>query len=286
MNIEVAEAFRTQLGPKPDFSILEQAIHRSPPRSAQPRDQMDWVADTLGEMGEGLEQAGLPDGFNIVYTRLSLDIANTFDTYKCPTALGGAAVSFLDYYRRPAGAMVRYLQGDYKALKELTQPWSQTLLEPTLLAAPKGLQSGLGINTHIRSRDLRGSLWATNAPSAYYPDFVSTVGNQIDVTIDELSPELVVGHPAARAGAMWVLKRMIKSGRSEAWEGFQAAKLVPDDRQREELWLDADRRAAAFNSKYLAIGGGILRAVEMTDPQMWRRGNLPDQFEEVERNAA
>lgn len=286
MKIEVAETFRAQLGPTPNLTILEEGIHRSPPRNGQPTDQMYWVADTLGEIGEGLEQAGLPDGFNTVYTQLSFDIVRDFDSYTCPTALGKAAISFLDYYRQPADAMVRYLQGDDKALHEMTQPWQQAQLDPRLLGAPKGLQAGLGINTHIRARDLRCSLWATGAPDEYHTDFELTVGDQIDDTIDKLSPELVAGHSAARAGVMWVLKRMIKSGRSEAWDGFEAAKLVIDAERREELWLAADRGAAAFNSRYLTVGGGMLRAVEMTDWQRWRHDGLQSYHEEDEQRAA
>jgi hypothetical protein len=253
-----AAIFRAQLGEGIDFGSLETALQSQPPEQATPLREMHWVADNLGEIEEGLQSAGLPSGFCQVYGRLSGNIAANLSSYSCPEALGHTAIIFLDHFRGPQLDAIRYLQGDDSALGRISPAWQIGLLHPMLLeeGVPDGIQAGMGINTHIRSRDLTRSLYLSNPPAEYESDYTHTVRADISETIDELSGLMIPGHRIVRNANAGAMKRLIANGRAAAWDDHLRAQEMTDI-QRQALWRGADEKAARFNRRYLVVGSGI-----------------------------
>jgi hypothetical protein len=279
MSSAVAEAidFRDryhQIAPGASFSTLEAALYAAPPLGATPLEEMTWVADNLDYVGEGLQAARLPDGFNTVYAGLSRTIANNMSDYSTPD-VAHTAIIFEGHYRRPLANALQFLDGDNSALETISMPWQISLLRPTLLDQdlPPGVQAGLGINTHIRARDLGQSLVTSNPSDDYYYDYTATVGTHINETIDTLSGVLMPGHPSLRKVSVLAMKRLIAVGREHAWQDYEQARNMPVADQ-EETWKACDRRAARFGRMYLAVGGPVITMAHATE--RFKIGNRED----------
>lgn len=272
MVFAAAEAFRTQLGPNRNFEPLVSALHERPPEDATPYDNMRWVADNLFAIRDGLSGAGLPNGFSVVYSQLSHNIANGFDSYVHGDALGRTAVKFHDHYSEPQLYAIEFLQGDNNAWSKITPAWLMPLLHPALLDAdiPKAVQAGSGMGTHMLSRDLMRSVFLTGPPQGYKDEYTHLVGEHISNTIDELSGELIPGNSITRKATAWALKRLIAKARSMAWDAHEEAKLLPEE-ELEGFWQQADEQAARFNQHYLRIGGTLLSLAQASERLSFRR---------------
>lgn len=289
-----AEAFRfrdqywTEMGSRRvDFGSLQEILHERPPVDEMPGAKISWVAGNLGKIGDGLQSVGLPHDFNFMYQRVSERIAANVDTYTYNAALGRATIEFEgDFYRRPLSRSLDFLEGNDAALHRISDTWIMTLLSSILLRSdtPQWFQTGMGMTSHMVSRDLQGAVFATRPPQGYGEEYTKFVGRDINAVIDE-QERLIPGTRATRRVTAAALKRLVAAARAHAWQKYEEAKLIeaselnaddsataednesPSDRL-EAHWQAADERAARLNRMYLAVGGPVVAMARLAD----RRG--------------
>jgi hypothetical protein len=264
--MSISEDFREQHDPRANYARLEDAVAMElPPEDSCPVEQSLWVADTIHEMTEGHKAAGFHSEFGVVYGALSYDIAHGVKNkeFDEPVVLARQMAGFLDCWREPAGAVVRYMRGEDEALDDMTKCWEIFYFDPRIQKAEPVTQFAEGMFSHI-GVDLPLSLAKKHPPESYHHDFKVKVGAKIDVTARRFSSELIPGHPLVRKAVIPLIVGSIAVMREQAWRDFKAIEWMPEKEQQVES-QKFDRRTARVMDLLLRVDDPMMRVARLTE---------------------
>ncbi len=276
------------------YDLAPDGVDVSPLAAALPPEDvkihnMRLFVDTLGDVGETLEDAGLPPGFNRVYHYLSEEVLlsmtrdeagdeylerlrekhrfdqENYPQFQYPEEVERTAGIFGEYYFSQLRLYAQAQKTQNPALlKQMTGPWQQALLDPRMKDALPGLQFLAGMFTHITARDLAASLTESGVTEKYYKDYTEVVNWLIYKTTNDLAPELVPGHAVLRAGVKRPVVGLIALMREVSWRNSgEIRDADPDERERKLLVLDGT--AERYNSIVLKVGGFAMKAAALTE---------------------
>jgi hypothetical protein len=240
---------------------------------------------TLEERREAasiLRQAGLQEGFNATYYRLTLrvliatgvlpdpDPETQTPRFKHSEDVLHTMSIFGEYWFQPLREYVTAKRnGEPDAHQKITAPAWREALKPELLDKPLGLQFLAGMTAHICG-DLAVSLHQSGASAhdSYHDEYRDIVQQLISETTEDLADSLIPGHPRLRGPLMrklivWSIGHL----REEAWRDSRHLNHLRDRQQEDqykEFTTDLHERAARRTRRVIKWGGLALKAADLT----------------------
>jgi hypothetical protein len=207
---------------------------------------MAGTADVLERIQPVLAEAGLQEGFNLVYAAVSRrchdvlaqnEVGKRYGPFRCPEVLNRTGPIFAEYaldaYRGYIWAvkMIQSGQAGPEAFQAVPPHWRSVILDQRLKESSKVEQFHPGMVAHIGG-DLGPALYESDPPREYRADFIDKVSQILHDVADELTPELVDGNPEMFRALQPLVMGYILGMRVEAWRDFRDMQHMSETKRR------------------------------------------------------